>query len=81
MGFKHLRYYSHYFDSELLINNSNGTMIGSINKKGTHHSNGKKADNLRYNNYSRKMLKRNGDYKYYTPEALDKFFFLGIQLV
>tara|TARA_B100000927_G_scaffold290758_1_gene290484 strand:+ start:4751 stop:5662 length:912 start_codon:yes stop_codon:yes gene_type:complete len=76
MGFKHLRYYSHYFDSELLVNNSHGTIIGSINKKGKHHSNGKRAWITYDTIITRgKILKRNGDYKYYTLEAFDEVFF------
>ena len=76
MGFKHLRYYSHDFDSELIIKNSNGFFIGSIKKKGIYHSNGKNAW-IVYDTIVNigKILKRNGNYKFYTPEAFDEVFF------
>tara|TARA_B100000767_G_scaffold129791_1_gene123331 strand:+ start:78 stop:995 length:918 start_codon:yes stop_codon:yes gene_type:complete len=76
MGFKHLRYYSHNYKSELNIFNKKGKVIGMLKKQGTHHSNGKRAwivnDSI---NYTGKIFKRNGKYKYYTPEAFDEVFF------
>ncbi len=76
IGFKHLRYYSHNYESELKIFNKKGKTIGTLKKLGTHHSNGKQAwivnDSLFHEG---KIFKRNGDYKYYTPEAFDEVFF------
>ena len=76
MGFKHLRYYSHNYESELNIFNKKGKTIGTLKKLGTHYSDGKQAwivnDSLFYEG---KIFKRNGDYKYYTPEAFDEVFF------
>ena len=76
MGFKHLRYYSHNYKSELNIFNKKGKVIGTLKKEGTHHSNGKCAwivnDSVYYKG---KIFKRSGKYKYYTPEAFDEVFF------
>jgi len=76
MGFKHLRYYSHNYKSELNIFNKKGKVIGTLKKEGTHHSNGKRAwivnDSVYYKG---KIFKRSGKYKYYTPEAFDEVFF------
>ena len=43
MAFKHLRYYTHYYESELNIFNKKGKTIGTLNRWGTHLSDGKKA--------------------------------------
>ena len=76
MGFKHLRYYSHEYESELLVFNKREDTIGVLKKWGKHYSNSKKAwvinDSIYY---SGKIYKRNGKYKYYTPEAFDEVFF------
>ena len=76
MGFKHLRFYSHDYTSELQIFDRKGKAIGILNKKGSHYSNGKRAwivnDSIFYEG---KIFKRNGDYRYYTPEAFDEVFF------
>ena len=76
MGFKHLRYYSHNYESELNIFNKKGKVIGTLIKKGRHHSNGKKAWIVNDTIFDEgKIFKRNGKYKYYTPEAFDEVFF------
>ena len=76
MGFKHLRYYSHNYESELNIFNKKGIVIGTLKKKGIHHSNGKIAWTVDDSIYGKgKIFKRNGKYKYYTPEAFDEVFF------
>ena len=76
MGFKHLRYYSHNYESELNIFNKKGNVIGTLIKKGRHHSNGKKAWIVNDTIFDEgKIFKRNGKYKYYTPEAFDEVFF------
>mgnify|MGYP004297803199 CR=1 FL=1 len=76
MGFKHLRFYSHNYSSELNIFNKKGETIGTLKKVGTHYSDGSKAwivnDTIIDNG---KIFKRNGDYKFYTPEAFDEVFF------
>ena len=76
MGFKHLRFYSHNYSSELNIFNKKGKTIGTLKKVGTHYSNGNKAwivnDTIIDNG---KIFKRNGNYKFYTPEAFDEVFF------
>ena len=76
MGFKHLRYYSHNYNSELNIFNKKGRIIGTLKKQGRHFSNGEKAwvvnDTIIDNG---KIFKRNGNYKFYTPEAFDEVFF------
>ena len=76
MGFKHLRYYSHNYNSELNIFNKKGRIIGTLKKQGRHYSNGEKAwivnDTIIDNG---KIFKRNGNYKFYTPEAFDEVFF------
>ena len=43
MAFKHLRYYTHHYESELNIFNKKGKTIGTLNRWGTHFSDGKKA--------------------------------------
>ena len=76
MGFKHLRYYSHDYESELNIFNKKGVVIGTLKKQGTHHSNGKAAWIVNDSICDKgKIFKRNGKYKYYTPEAFDEVFF------
>ncbi|CAI8205172.1 MAG: Uncharacterised protein [Cryomorphaceae bacterium] len=76
MGFKHLRYYSHNYESELNIFNKKGKVIGTLIKQGTHHSNFKRAWIVNDSIYDKgKIFKRNGKYKYYTPEAFDEVFF------
>ena len=76
MGFKHLRYYSHNYESELNIFNKKGKVIGTLIKKGSHHSNGKEAWIVNDTIFDEgKIYKRNGKYKYYTPEAFDEVFF------
>ena len=76
MGFKHLRYYSHNYKSELNIFNKKGEVIGTLKKQGTHHSNGERAWIVNDSVYDKgKIFKRNGKYKYYTPEAFDEVFF------
>ena len=76
MGFKHLRYYSHYYESELNIFNKKEEVIGILKKQGTHYSNGKRAWIVNDSIYDMgKIFKRNGKYKYYTPEAFDEVFF------
>ena len=76
MGFKHLRYYSHNYESELNIFNKKGKVIGTLKKQGTHHSNGKRAWIVNDSIYDKgKIFKRNGKYKYYTLEAFDEVFF------
>jgi len=76
MGFKHLRYYSHNYESELNIFNKKGKVIGTLKKQGTHISNGKRAWIVNDSIYDKgKIFKRNGKYKYYTPEAFDEVFF------
>ena len=76
MGFKHLRFYSHNYSSELNIFNKKGETIGTLKKVGTHYSDGSKAwivnDTIIDNG---KIFKRNGNYKFYTPEAFDEVFF------
>ena len=76
MGFKHLRYYSHIYEGELNIFNKKGDVIGKIMKSGRHYSDGGKAwvINDSVSNFGN-IFKRNGDYKYYTPEAFDEVFF------
>jgi len=76
MGFKHLRFYSHNYSSELNIFNKKGKTIGTLIKNGRHYSDGNKAwivnDTIIDNG---KIFKRNGDYKFYTTEAFDEVFF------
>ncbi|MEC9209516.1 MAG: hypothetical protein VX762_03725 [Bacteroidota bacterium] len=76
MSFKHLRYYSHKYESELNIFGKKGKTIGTLKKSGTHYSNGKKAWIVNDSIFAAgKIFKRNGNYKYYTPEAFDEVFF------
>jgi len=76
MGFKHLRYYTHNYESELNIFNKKGKVIGTLRKEGIHYSNGEKAWLVNDTIFNEgKILKRNGEYKYYTPEAFDEVFF------
>jgi len=76
MGFKHLRFYPHDYTSELYIFNKKGKTIAILKKKGSHYSDGEKAwivnDSVFHDG---KIFKRNGEYKYYTPEAFDEVFF------
>ena len=76
MGFKHLRYYSHRYESKLNIFDKKGRKIGALRKVGTHYSDGKEAwivnDSVVHEG---DIFKRNGDYRYYTPEAFDEVFF------
>ena len=76
MGFKHLRYYSHKYKSELKIFDAKGKKIGTLKKDGTHYSNGKKSWIVNdFISDEGKIFKRNGKYQYYTPEAFDEVFF------
>ncbi len=76
MGFKHLRYYTHNYESELNIFDKKGKVIGTLNKKGTHFSDGEKAWIVNDTVLDEgKIFKRNGEYRYYTPEAFDEVFF------
>ncbi len=76
MAFKHLRFYSHNYESELNIFGRKGDTIGILKKWGNHFSDGEKAwvaDDSIFD--EGKIFKRNGKYKYYTPEAFDEVFF------
>ena len=76
MGFKHLRYYSHEYEGKLDIFNKKGSKIGSLRKWGTHYSNKKNFWLLNDSiSHQGKIFKRNGKYKYYTPQAFDEVFF------
>lgn len=76
MGFKHLRFYTHNYKSELKIFNKKGRNIAFLKKFGLYQSNGKNAWLLNDSIiYSGKIYKRNGEYRYYTPEAFDEVFF------
>ena len=76
MGFKHLRFYSHNYESELNIFDKKGKKIGTLKKQGRHYSDGGKAWVVNDSIFDEgKMFKRNGKYKYYTPEAFDEVFF------
>jgi len=76
MGFKHLRFYSHNYESELNIFDKKGKTIGTLKKQGKYHSNGKKAWVVNDSIFDEgKIFKRNGKYKYYTPKAFDEVFF------
>ena len=76
MGFKHLRFYTHNYKSELNIFNKKGKNIASIKKSGLYQSNGNQAWLLNDSIInSGKIYKRNGKYRYYTPEAFDEVFF------
>jgi hypothetical protein len=76
MGFKHLRFYSHNYESELNIFDKKGKTIGILKKWGKHHSNGKKAWVVNDSIFNEgKIFRRNGKYKYYTPKAFDEVFF------
>ena len=76
MGFKHLRFYSHNYESTLNIFNKRNDTIGIIKKWGKHTSNGSRAfisnDSIFYQG---KLFKRNGEYRFYTPKAFDEVFF------
>ena len=76
MGFKHLRFYSHNYSSDLNIFDKKGRIIGLLKKQGRYYSDGKKAwivnDTIIDNG---KIFKRDGRYKFYTPEAFDEVFF------
>ena len=76
MGFKHLRYYTHDFTSELLIFNKKGKVKSSIKKQGKHYSNGNYAFITQDTSvFEGKVFKRSGKYRYYTPKAFDEVFF------
>jgi len=76
MGFKHLRYYSHKYESRLNIFDKKGKNIAALRKAGTHYSDGQKAWIVNDSIFDEgKIFKRNGDYRYYTPEAFDEVFF------
>ena len=76
IGFKHLRFYSHNYESELNIFDKKGKTIGILKKWGKHHSNGQKAWVVNDSIFDEgKIFKRNGKYKYYTPKAFDEVFF------
>ena len=76
MGFKHLRYYSHDYESELIVFDKNNNQIGSINKWGTHYSDTEKAWIVNDSIIKKgKIFKRNGKSKFYTPKAFDEVFF------
>ena len=76
MGFKHLRFYSHNYSSKLIFFNKKGKTIGTLKKFGSYYANGEKAwianDSIVHEG---KIFKRNGEYRYYTPEAFDEVFF------
>ena len=63
MAFKHLRYYTHKYESELNIFNKKEKKIGILNRWGTHFSDGKKAwvvdDSIHYEGkiFSRKIAR------------------------
>ena len=85
MAFKHLRYYTHKYESELNIFNKKGKTIGILKKCGTHYSDSEKAWVVNDSIYDEgKIFRRNGKYKYYTPEAFDEVFFstdtIGVSL-
>ncbi len=76
MGFKHLRYYSHNYESQLRILDKKGNIKGALSRKGKHYSDGTHAwildDSL---NIEGKIYKRNGTYRFYTPKAFEEVFF------
>ena len=63
IAFKHLRYYTHHYESELKIFNKKEKTIGILNRWGTHFSDGKKAwvvdDSIHYEGkvFSRKIAR------------------------
>ena len=76
MGFKHLRFYPHNYSSDLTIFDKEGKKIGMLKKYGRYYSDGKKAWIINENIIdSGKIFKRDGSYKFYTPEAFDEVFF------
>ena len=76
MGFKHLRFYSHNYSSDLTLFNKKGKIIGMLKKSGSYYSNGKRAWLVNDSIFDEgKIFKRNGEYRYYTPEAFDEVFF------
>ena len=76
MGFKHLRFYSHDYDGNLDIFNKKGSKIASIRKWGTHFSDKKNFWLLNdSSSHSGRIFKRNGKYRFYTPQAFDEVFF------
>ena len=78
MGFKHLRYYPHRFQSELSIFNKKGREIGNLKREGVHNVINDTAWVLIENEQDvGKVYKKNGKYKYYTPEAFDEVFNLS----
>ena len=76
IGFKNLRYFSHKYKSELNLFNKKSEKIGVLKKWGTHHSDNKNAWVVNDSIYDEgKIFKRNGKYKFYTPDAFDEVFF------
>ena len=76
MGFKHLRYYTHDYQSELYVFNKKRKIIAEVKKKGTYFSDGSNAFILKDSTYhTGRIFKRNGKYRYYTPQAFDEVFF------
>ena len=76
MGFKHLRFYSHDYDGKLDIFNKKGNKIASIRKWGRHFSDKKNFWMLNdSSSHTGKIFKRNGKYRFYTPQAFDEVFF------
>ena len=63
MAFKHLRYYTHHYESKLKIFNKKEKTIGILNRWGAHFSDGKKAwvvdDSIHYKGkvFSRKIAR------------------------
>lgn len=76
MAFKHLRYYTHKYNSELNIFDKNGNQKAVIKKWGTHYTRDNKAWIVNDSVYhSGRLFKKNGDNRYYTVEAFDDIFF------
>ena len=76
MGFKHLRFYSHNYKSQLNLFNKKGNTIGTLIRKGRQYSDGNKAWIINDTIIDEgKIFKRNGNYKFYTPKAFDEVFF------
>ena len=76
MGFKHLRFYSHDYDGKLDIFNKKGNRICSIRKWGRHYSDKKNFWLLNdSSSHTGRIFKRNGKYRFYTPQAFDEVFF------
>ena len=76
MGFKHLRFYSHDYDGKLNVFNKKGNKIASIRKWGRHFSDKKNFWLLNdSSSHTGRIFKRNGRYRFYTPQAFDEVFF------